>query len=80
MSYELVKKAQPSLCDYAPCKHRDCVYRAKKGGLHQCDYITITGRSRIAQHDPRHDSPAECELYRSEKGLKNLLKEIKNGK
>lgn len=76
MSYELVKKAEPCLDPYAPCEHTDCIYRAAPRSFHGCNFMEITGKSRIALHDPTENSPAHCRLYTPSAPLKKLVKEI----
>lgn len=43
--------------NWLECPHKDCLYRAPKrykGSLYSynCEYLIITGKSRIKQHPP----------------------------
>lgn len=54
--------------NWIECPHKDCLYRAPKrykGSLYSynCEYLIITGKSRIKQHPPNKQDPADCELY-----------------
>ena len=59
---ERMRKA-PESEEFKPCKKLDCRYRAPDGDRHNCDYIAITGRSRIGQHPVGQRSPHKCRLY-----------------
>lgn len=54
---------------------RTCVYRCSYGNngnkvLYECDYLLITGHSRIVKYP--NDKPTECSAY--EKGKKIVIK------
>lgn len=59
-----VKKQATKIGD---CKHPDCRYRNKEEGrlgyAFKCNYLSITGRSRIAQLPEELRDPAKCPLY-----------------
>lgn len=54
------------------CTRKDCIYRCRMhtetgySYAYGCDYLYMTGKSRIAQHPPDRRDPADCTLY--EKG------------
>lgn len=58
--------------EYKPCRHKDCRFRTNFRDFHRCNYMALTGRSRIAQHSPDEQSPDKCRLY--EKGPNKNLK------
>lgn len=45
------------------CKRVNCIYRAPKGAPNGCDYITVTGKSRIKGVPPERQDPAYCTHY-----------------
>lgn len=59
---ERIRKA-PEAEEFKPCTKQDCRYRAPEGSRNNCDYIAITGRSRIGQHPVGQRSPHKCRLY-----------------
>lgn len=55
------------------CIHKDCKYRAANSRDEwQCDYLSITGKSRLLWHRVRGLStdPAECQCYEKGKRIK----------
>lgn len=45
------------------CWRIDCKYRAQPFSENGCDYITITGHSRIKDLPPDKQDPADCPYY-----------------
>ena len=45
------------------CAKTNCIYRAVPTSENGCDYITITGRSRIKDLPPDKQDPADCPYY-----------------
>lgn len=66
MSYHTIKSSTPG-DEYKPCTRKSCMYHMRSGAFHGCNYITITGKSRIAQHGPDEQSPHKCKLYQKGK-------------
>lgn len=61
------------------CQRKDCFYRAREFDCncimaHGCNYMAITGKSRIAQLPPEQRDPAKCPLYLSQKEGKKAVK------
>ena len=57
------------------CRHRNCIYRAHKPGTQgweNCDYLSITGKSRLSWHRERglSEDPSDCQLFKQGKRLK----------
>lgn len=54
------------------CTRKDCIYRCRMhtetGYSYACDYLYMTGKSRIAQHPPDRRDPADCTLYERRAG------------
>ena len=54
------------MTDDERCRHPDCIYRnqAKEGvWAHSCDYLRITGKSRIKGLPDRRQLPCNCPHY-----------------
>ena len=65
------------------CRHKDCVYRSRANGenaVGACDYIGITGHSRLLWHRLRglSEEVKDCKLY--EKRMQNAKCRMKNGR
>ena len=61
---------------HEPCKRKNCIFRAKKGDGWNCDYMWLTGKSRIAQaKTPEERLPENCSFFvdkKTDKGQKVL--------
>lgn len=49
------------------CKHRDCKYHVSKYNLFLCDYMSVTGKSRLLYHRKNglSENVEDCQLYES---------------
>ena len=50
------------------CRHPDCEYHARKGEPNGCDYLTITGHSRIKGLSEEEAWPCNCKKYKPRDG------------
>lgn len=68
---ECIKAAADPEVKLRSCKHKDCKYRTlDKNRAYGCDYATLTGHTRLAQHPPDKQQPRDCMLYEPANGKK----------
>lgn len=61
----------PKCPEMKPCGRKDCIFRAAEAQPNNCNYLLITGHSRIKGLPVEERDPAYCKKYR--KGHRKLI-------